>query len=76
MDSQQIEKRIRRALPDADVRVESDDNVHFSAVVVSERFAGRSRLECHREVYRALGDDMGDAIHALSLDVRAPDGNR
>lgn len=76
MNSQQIEERIRQALPDAEVRVESDDNVHFNAVVVSERFAGRRKLDCHREVYKALGDDMGGAIHALSLDTRTPEGNR
>lgn len=49
--------------------------MHFNAVVVSERFAGRRKLDCHREVYKALGDDMGGAIHALSLDTRTPEGN-
>lgn len=68
-----IESMIRAAMPDADVRVHSDDNVHFSAVVTSERFAGRRAIDCHREVYSALGDDMGTAIHALSLDTRVPE---
>lgn len=73
MNSQQITERIRQALPEAEVRVESDDNVHFNALVISQRFAGRRKLDCHREVYRALGDDMGEAIHALSLDTRVPE---
>lgn len=72
MDPAAIEQMIREAMPEAEVSVASDDGVHFRAVVTSGRFAGRRRLDCHREVYAALGERMGGEIHALSLDTRTP----
>lgn len=72
MDPAAIEQLIRKALPEADVQVASDDGVHFRAVVTSERFSGRRKLDCHREVYAALGERVGGDIHALSLETRTP----
>ena len=46
---------------------------HFRALIVSERFAGLSRLQAQRLVYGALGDAMGDAIHAFSMTTLSPD---
>jgi acid stress-induced BolA-like protein IbaG/YrbA len=43
------------------------DGQHFEAVVVSAEFEGKSRLERHRLVYKALGERMAMQIHALSL---------
>jgi BolA protein len=45
---------------------------HFRALIVSERFAGLSRLQAQRLVYAALGDEMGDAIHAFSMTTLSP----
>jgi len=45
---------------------------HFRALIVSERFAGLSRLQAQRLVYGALGDEMGDAIHAFSMTTLSP----
>jgi BolA protein len=45
---------------------------HFSVEIVSERFAGMSRLERQRAVNAALGDLMHERIHALSVKARAP----
>jgi acid stress-induced BolA-like protein IbaG/YrbA len=45
----------------------SGDGRHFDAVVVSDQFDGKSRLERHRLVYEALGDKMKDQVHALSM---------
>ncbi len=73
MNSDKIENLIRKAMPEARVVVESDDNVHFHAVVESPRFEGKRKLQCHREVYAALGSLMGGEIHAMSLDTRVPD---
>ncbi|HTQ35560.1 MAG TPA: BolA/IbaG family iron-sulfur metabolism protein [Steroidobacteraceae bacterium] len=72
MNPQQIEELIRAALPDAVVRVRSEDNVHFAAMVVSGEFAGRRPLQRHQLVYRALGERMGGEIHALSLETCTP----
>jgi acid stress-induced BolA-like protein IbaG/YrbA len=66
-------EKIEIALPGATVRVESDDNVHFSALVIAPQFAGMRTLQRHQLVYRALGGAMGGEIHALSLDTPTPE---
>ncbi len=43
------------------------DGRHFDAVVVSDNFVNKSRLERHRLIYKALGDKMQDEVHALSM---------
>lgn len=46
---------------------------HFRAFVVSEKFAGLSKVAAQRLVYQALDDEMGTAIHALSIRTATPD---
>lgn len=46
---------------------------HFYLTIVSEAFRGRSLLERHQMVYRALGELMGREIHALSLRAYTPE---
>lgn len=72
MNPKQIEELIRIVLPDAIVRVRSEDNVHFEATVVSQQFEGRRPLQRHQLVYGALGERMGGEIHALSLQTHTP----
>lgn len=48
------------------------DGSHFEAVVVSEEFAGKSRVQRHQRVYQALGDRMREEIHALSMKTFTP----
>ncbi len=72
MDSKIIEQMIRAGLPDAEVVVTGDDGVHFEAVVSSISFAGKSTLHRHRMVYAALGELMGNEIHALGLRTEVP----
>jgi BolA family transcriptional regulator, general stress-responsive regulator len=45
---------------------------HFSVVVVSEQFAGRSRMQRHQLVYAAVAELMRTDIHALSIQARTP----
>ena len=45
---------------------------HFSLDIESEAFAGKSRVERQRMVYKALGDLMRERVHALQLRARAP----
>jgi acid stress-induced BolA-like protein IbaG/YrbA len=73
MSPADITQHIEAALPGATVRVASDDGVHFAALVVAPQFAGLGRIERHQLVYRALGNAVGGAIHALSLDTPTPD---
>jgi acid stress-induced BolA-like protein IbaG/YrbA len=48
------------------------DGQHFEAVVVSEEFAGKSRVQRHQRVYQTLGDRMREEIHALSMKTLTP----
>lgn len=45
---------------------------HFSLIVESDAFAGKSRVERQRMVYAALGDLMQERVHALSIKAHAP----
>ena len=48
------------------------DGQHFQALVVSEEFAGRNRVQRHQLVYAALGERMREEIHALSMRTLTP----
>jgi acid stress-induced BolA-like protein IbaG/YrbA len=48
------------------------DGQHFEAVVVSEAFAGKNRVQRHQLVYQTLGDRMRAEIHALSMKTYTP----
>lgn len=45
---------------------------HFSVLVVSPRFAGKSRVMRHRLVNDALGDLLRNRVHALAIKAYAP----
>ena len=51
----------------------SGDGQHFQALIVSPAFAGKSRVQRHQLVYRALGDRMREEIHALSMQTLTPE---
>lgn len=71
MTPEYIKQQIETGLPDAQAQV-TGDGTHFEAVVVSEAFAGKKPLERHRMVYATLGEQMGGAIHALSIRAWTP----
>ena len=74
MPAFEIERLIKEALPDATVEITSlaEDNDHYAAVITSQEFAGKSKLQQHQLVYKALGGAMGNALHALQLQTVAP----
>jgi BolA protein len=45
---------------------------HFTVVIESAAFIGKSRLERQRMVNRALGDLPGTRVHALAIRASAP----
>ena len=63
---------IKNGLDCTHLEVEGDGQ-HFSAVIVSGAFAGKSRIQRHQIVYAALGDRMREEIHALSMKTLTPD---
>jgi len=66
----QIKERIEAAIPGAAADVVGPDGVHFSAVVTSHAFEGRSRIEQHRMVMDVFAGELGGAIHALSVKTK------
>ena len=45
---------------------------HFTLNIESPAFAGKNRVERQRMIYAALGDLMGERVHALSIRASAP----
>ncbi len=73
MTPDEVKRLIEAGIPDSLAEVRSEDGVHFEASIVSPAFRGRSALERHRLVYRALGRAMENAIHALSIQALSPE---
>jgi len=75
MNAADIETLIRQSLPDATVAIDdlAGDGNHYAATVTSAAFAGKSRVQQHQMVYRALRGNMGDALHALALKTATPE---
>ena len=73
-----LKHRIEAALPGANVQVEdlNGGGDHFRAEVVSNRFEGLSRIEQHKLIYDVFGNEIGRAIHALSLKTSTPGGTQ
>ena len=46
---------------------------HFRVVIVSDAFAGKSRVARQRLVYDLLSAELQDRVHALSLTTQTPD---
>lgn len=75
MDAATIEKMIKEAFPDAKVEINDlrGDGDHYAAHVISEEFRGKSRVQQHQLVYKALKGRMGNELHALALQTSTPE---
>ena len=73
MNAAEVKHLILSGLPGADVRVLTDDDTHFEAVVVAAQFEGKRTLQRHQLVYAGLGERMGREVHALSIQAFTPD---
>ena len=68
---EEIKKLIISSIPDATIEIKDlmGDENHYSAVVKSKMFAGLSKIDQHKLVYKALKGKMGNELHALSLNT-------
>jgi len=71
VDPDSIKRSIESGLACDHVEVIGDGQ-HFQAVIVSDAFAGLSKVRQHQLVYAALGDRMRQEIHALSMQTLTP----
>jgi stress-induced morphogen len=65
----ELKTRIEAGIPGAVASVTGDGH-HFNAVVTAEAFSGLPRLAQHRLVYDVFGTEVGDRIHALSIQTQ------
>ena len=74
MDASAIEMLIKESLADAQVTITdlAGDGDHYSALVISSAFIGKSRVQQHQMVYKALQGKMGGELHALALQTQTP----
>ncbi len=81
-----IEALLSSAFAPANVRVQDDSarhaghagaapggQTHYTVLVVSAAFRGRSRVARSRAVHDALAAEFGGGLHALSLVLRTPE---
>lgn len=68
----ELKRIIEAEIPGAVAEVQSPDDVHFTARVVSDRFAGLPRIQQHRLVMDLFAGRLGTEIHALSIKTETP----
>ena len=68
---EEIKSLIVDALPDAEIIIKdlAGDENHYSATIKSKSFSGKSKIEQHKLIYKALKGRMGNELHALSLNT-------
>ena len=69
---EEIESLIIEALPDAKISIQdlAGDENHYSATIESKVFSGKSKVEQHKIVYKALKGKMGNELHALAINTK------
>lgn len=74
--AEQVVSMIQAEMPDAEVQVNdlTGGGDHFEVTVVSDQFAGRTLVQQHQLVYKAVQSAMStEAIHALALKTYTPE---
>ena len=68
---EKIKSLIKEAMPDATITIQdlAGDENHYSATIKSKAFVGKSKIEQHKLVYKALKGKMGNELHALALNT-------
>jgi len=68
---EELKELIKKAIPDAEISIQdlAGDENHYSATIKSQIFSGKSKIEQHKLVYKALNGKMGNELHALALNT-------
>lgn len=73
MNTNDMKSVIEAAISTDFVLIESADNVHFYATVVSSAFEGLSKIRQHKIIMDLFHDAIADeSIHALSIKTFTP----
>ena len=87
--SETITKKLKEAFAPESIEVVDESHLHeghaghrpggqshFRVHIVSQAFAGKSRVDRHRMINAILADDLAGGIHALALHASAPGEKR
>ena len=68
----EIRVLIKEGIPDAEIDIKdlAGDENHYSATIKSKTFAGKTKVEQHKIVYKALKGKMGNELHALAIKTK------
>ena len=68
---EEIKNLITESIPDAEITIQdlAGDENHYSATIKSKIFSGKSKIDQHKLVYKALKGKMGNELHALALNT-------
>ncbi|MBL6680362.1 MAG: BolA family transcriptional regulator [Alphaproteobacteria bacterium] len=74
MSAKEIEELLLKSFPDAKIIIDDlrGDGDHYAAQIIAKEFIGKSRVQQHQMVYKAMGGKMGNELHALALNTSAP----
>ena len=69
MPEREILEILQEKFPSAKFELKDlmNDQNHYSLKIISPEFKGKSRIQQHQMVYKALGPKMGNELHALAL---------
>ena len=75
ISAKKIEELIQRKFPKADIEIidTAGDSNHYSAIIIAHEFKGKSRVEQHKMVYKALEgamDGNNGILHAFALQTK------
>ena len=83
--AERIERKLRMAFQPETLAVIDETNqhhghagwresgeTHFRVEIMSQAFAGKSRVERQRAVYQVLAEELAGPVHALALTANAP----
>jgi len=73
LTAEELKTYISNGLNCTYLEVIGDDGQHFEATIVSHAFEGKNMVQQHQLVYQALGQRMGNEIHALSMRTFTPE---
>jgi len=68
---EEIKTLIKESIPDAEIDIQdlAGDENHYSATIKSKVFKGKSKIDQHKLVYKALKGKMGNELHALAINT-------
>ena len=69
---EEIKNLIIESIPDAEITIQdlAGEENHYTATIKSKIFTGKSKIEQHKMVYKALKGKMGNELHALAINTK------